>query len=82
MEIPATVTMWEEFEPVIIKAEDLILREILGAGNFGQVYQGQWIRRSGGHEIAVSWLFEYESHDDKHHKDKAIKNKHIYGYSS
>lgn len=53
-EIPATVSLWEEFEPVIIKAEDLILKEVLGAGNFGEVHKGEWIRRSGGHETAVS----------------------------
>ena len=53
-EIPAAVTLWEEFDPVIIKSEDLILKEILGEGNFGKVYQGEWIRRLGGHEVAVS----------------------------
>jgi len=53
IEIPATVTLWEEFEPVIIKSEDLVLKEILGTGNFGQVYQAEWIRRSGGNEMKI-----------------------------
>ena len=53
IEIPATVTLWEEFDPVIIKSEDLVLKEILGTGNFGQVYQAEWIRRSGGNEMKV-----------------------------
>lgn len=62
IEIPAAVRLWEEFEPVIIKSEDLLLTDILGAGNFGEVYKGSWTRRSGGHEAKVSLYLSYYLH--------------------
>eukprot|EP00795_Rhopilema_esculentum_P006941 gene6941-12560_t len=54
IEIPATVSLWEQFEPVIIKTEDLKLQEVLGSGNFGEVYKGQWMRHIGGQENTVT----------------------------
>ena len=56
VDLPATISLWEDFEPVIIKTEDLKLKDILGAGNFGEVFKGEWTRRLSGHETVVCFL--------------------------
>eukprot|EP00794_Sanderia_malayensis_P015414 gene15414-16988_t len=52
-EIPAAVNLWEDFTPAIIKAEDLMLGDVLGEGNFGKVWKAEWKRKVGGNYCRI-----------------------------